>query len=339
MSRPLPLLAALALVSAWAPGASAADVEARLKSGERVFGERLDAPEAILAINRKVWTRNGLIVGRAEYQRSAIAEMEIVTSLSDLYQKHSAETPDTFDGQYQLAKWCMDRGLQDEAFAHAKRLYARDPKDEVAQGLLQDLGYLLDEGQWIKRADYAAKHGMVEYEGKLMTPAQVALRKTEIKTGFERDAQAHKVRTLDAAVPPLEKRLADSKARVEKLKADLQANKAEEAKAKQVAAKNKATLDASPYAQKAKDIEKAITDAGKVVDTASKSLQQSKDELAAGKTALDTCEQATVAAHKAYVDSWPAGQIPATGSVPAASVDPAPAPLAAAPAANPTKAK
>jgi hypothetical protein len=333
----LPIL--LAACSMMSGTALAADVEARLKTGERVFGELLSDDASLVAINRKVWTRNGLIVGRVEYPKKSIDTMETVTSLPDLYQKRAAETPDTFDGQYSLARWCMDRGLQDEAYAHAKKLYDHDPKDEVTRQLLEDLGYVLDDGEWVKRAVYAAKHGMTEYEGKLMTPGQVDLRKAEVKAAYERDAAARKLKVLDNSIAPAEKKITEAGARVDKLRQDLAQCKADEAKAKQGGqggqggqGKNKAPVDTSTFVARQKELDKSIAEAQKNVDAANKNAQKARDDAAAGKIALEKAEAAADAAHKAYVESWPTGQVPAAGSAPAD------APAKADPAAVPDKA-
>ncbi len=85
-----------------------------------------------------------------------------------------------------LARWCFERGLNDQAFEHAKRLYDDDPTDKVTGELLTTFGYVLDGTTWVKEAEYAKTHGMVIFEGRLQTPEQVDLRRKDAKADLER---------------------------------------------------------------------------------------------------------------------------------------------------------
>jgi hypothetical protein len=329
--RPLVPLALL-LIATVTP-ARAGDVEMRLTTGERVFGELIsDTPDSV-TINRKVWTKNGLIAGRADYAHGRIAAMEPVASLDDLYAKHSAEVPDTYDGQFSLAKWCADRGLHDQAFATAKKLYDRDPSDQVTKDLLGELGYVFDGGQWVKESDYAAKHGLVIYDGKMLTPEQVELRKAAIKADVDRDNAVTAQRSLDGKVAQAEHRVADAKAYLDKLKQQQNDYKKEEAQSKknggqrngggggggggrnqqgQQQQQNGGVNVDEDYTDLIKQLDKKIADAQKSIDAANKDLATAKDNQAKGKDAVDAAQKAADAAHQAVTDSMPKDDAPKT---------------------------
>jgi hypothetical protein len=154
----------------------AVDVEVLLTSGERAFGGLVSDRNGELVIDRRIWNPHGSMIQRVSWTRSRVARIEVVSSLEDLYRQRAASSEPTYDGQYSLARWCLERGLQDHAFERAKALWDREPSDEVARQLLEDIGYLLDGAQWLSRADYTAKYGLVSWEGRLMSQAEADAR-------------------------------------------------------------------------------------------------------------------------------------------------------------------
>jgi hypothetical protein len=345
------LLGALLVLAALAPWAAAGDVEVHLVNGDRLYGELVSDTPQTVTINRKIWTRNGQIGGKAELSRERVAQIEPVTSLEDLYTRHAAETGDTFDAQYTLARWCYERSLQDHAFVHAKRLYDRDHSDEITKQLLQEIGYVLDDdGTWLKEADYAQKHGMVVYEGKLMTPQQVELRKASAKADLDRDAAVSKSHALDGSAALADKRVKEAQDRVDRLKQDEQQEKQQQAQAKaKNAAANRArnrgpnqqqqqpaqqTQDdgSDEYADAIKQLEKQIADAQKGVDDAKKLADKAHQDAAAGKAAADQAQKKSDDAKQAFLDAI--AKTPAGGAKPGSDTTAKATPDAAKPTAD-----
>jgi hypothetical protein len=166
---------------------SAAEVEIHLKNGERLYGDLISQDNDQISINHKVWTRGGLMQGPMTVFRTTVLDMVPADDLMALYSKRDKAATDAYDQQYSLARWCFERGLQQQAFDHAKRLYEDDPSDQVTQELITTFGYVLDNGTWVKEADYAKSHGLVNFEGRLVTPAQVDLRRKDMKADLEKD--------------------------------------------------------------------------------------------------------------------------------------------------------
>jgi hypothetical protein len=193
--RPLLIAAVFILVSR----AAAADVEVLLISGERCFGALVSDRDGELTIDRRVWSIRGSITSRVTWPRGRVAKVEPVPSLEALYQQRAAAAEKSYDGQYSLARWSLERGLQDHAYAIAKGLWEHEPGDEVTRQLLEDIGYLLDGQQWLPRADYAAKYGLVSYEGRLMSQAEADARKAHTAAAQRAQAAEQKIGELEAA--------------------------------------------------------------------------------------------------------------------------------------------
>jgi hypothetical protein len=196
--RPLLAFAAAAVIL-MACRATAVDVEVLLTSGERCYGTLIADRDGELTIDRRVWSLHGTMSNHVTWPRGRVAKVQTVGSLEALYQERAAAAEKTYDGQYSLARWCLERGLQDHAFAIAKALWDREPGDDVTRQLLEDTGYLLDGQQWLTRADYAARHGLVSYEGKLMSQAEADARKAHTTAAQRAQAAEQRIADLEAA--------------------------------------------------------------------------------------------------------------------------------------------
>ncbi|MBA3707282.1 MAG: hypothetical protein H0W83_00510 [Planctomycetes bacterium] len=189
----------LLLALCQAPAASADHVEVVLKNGDRIYGELNKDESDSITVARRLWAKGGCSTQLITYPRPRITSITVVASLADLYKARAVAAADTFEDQWVLVHWCLDRGLDEEALAHARRVYAFDPKDNFARKLLEDdLGCVLDGGVWIRRTDYANRHGLVLYGGKLMTPAEIELRKAHSASVAALAVAEDKVKDLDA---------------------------------------------------------------------------------------------------------------------------------------------
>ncbi len=214
-----PIARAAALLLAIAPSASlaAADVELRTANGDRLYGQVISQDNGSITINHIVWTRGGMLQGPLTIQRDHIIENEPADSLPALYARHAKAAKDSYASQYALAKWCFERGLIDQAFATAHKLYTDDPSDEVTQELIKGFGYVLDNGAWIKEADYAKSHGLTAFEGRLLTPEQIAARKADLKAALARDEAESHQHQLDSMVLSDTRRLKEAKDKLTEL--------------------------------------------------------------------------------------------------------------------------
>jgi hypothetical protein len=79
-----------------------------------------------------------------------------------------------------MAEWCRERKLRDEARQHWERILELQPNHDEARAAL---GFRQNDGQWMTRDDVMASRGMVQYEGRFVTPQHVELldRQKELK--------------------------------------------------------------------------------------------------------------------------------------------------------------
>jgi hypothetical protein len=301
----VPLLMAML---ASAPVLSAGDVEVRLANGDSVFGELISQDATEVVIIRHRWTHGGMITGKVSYPHAQVAQVTPVPDLKAFYAAKDKATPDTYDGQYALVKWCQDRGLTDEAYAHAKHLYDRDPSDAITIKLLEDLGYVLDHGVWQKEADFAKSHGLVEYDGRYMLAAEADARKALIKANSDHDAASHRVKMAQAQVDYDQRRQDDSAKHLAQIQANIKAQADADAKAAAAAAKAQGQQQPPPPADAAGTKPKpppedpTVTYLKKEAADLGKITKKDSDELAAATAAL-TAADATVASDEQAVDA------------------------------------
>ena len=112
------------------------------------------------------------------------ADQDRVAALAE-YDARRGQTPDTADAHWRLALWCEQRKLPDEARAHLTAVTRLDPSREAA---------------W-KRL------GCKRYQGRWMTPEQIAAEKAEA------DAQQRADRHWNSHLKALKRRLGGEQTR------------------------------------------------------------------------------------------------------------------------------
>ena len=357
-TRPRGILVPLLFVVLMAaPAMQAGDVEVRLANGDSVFGELIHQDVNEVVINRRHWTHSGMVTGRVTYQHAQVTLVTPVPDLKAFYAAKDKATPDTYDGQYALVKWCQDRGLTDEAFAHAKHLYDRDPSDAITIKLITDLGYVLDHGVWEKDDAFAKSHGLVDYEGRYMLAAEADARKDLIKAVNDDEAAVRRTKSAQAQVDYDQRRQDDSANHLAQVQAEVRAQAQAEAKAAADAAKaqgQSAPAPATPApgsATKPKPppedptvvgIKRELTDLQKITKKDSDELSAATAAQATADAAVATDEQAVdadaiqtaaitgkPAPPPLYHPPAPADNADTPADPPAAApADPAPAPAA-----------
>jgi hypothetical protein len=79
------------------------------------------------------------------------------------YMERRVKSPETADGQWKLALWCEDAGLQDQAAVHFLRVVKLDPRREAAW---KRLGYKRTGGRWVKPEVLTAERAEVEAQSR-----------------------------------------------------------------------------------------------------------------------------------------------------------------------------
>jgi hypothetical protein len=144
-----------------------------LKNGGEVVGETLERSEegvyAIRTADGAEITLERALVERIVPQDEAAAE----------YLRRSRAMLDTAEAHRELAAWCREHRLLDEADHHLARVAELDPSDEDA---LRSLGYQRVGNRWLTRDELMAERGMVFYEGKWRTQQDAAIRERNKQT-------------------------------------------------------------------------------------------------------------------------------------------------------------
>ncbi|MAT73041.1 MAG: hypothetical protein CMJ58_26455 [Planctomycetaceae bacterium] len=165
-------LAAAVCACATTAGASADIYE--LEGGGEVRGELVGRGDDEAYIVR---TDDGAQVA---LPRDEIARIVAVDDTLAEYQRRARSTPDTAAGQRELAQWCKEHQLAEEAALHWERLLDFVPDDEEA---MISLDYQRVGGRWMTREELMARRGMILYEGKYRTAQHIALRQRDDAQG------------------------------------------------------------------------------------------------------------------------------------------------------------
>ena len=74
----------------------------------------------------------------------------------------------TVDAHRELADWCRGNRLTQQRREQLEAIVAISPNDEAAN---RELGHRLLDGDWVSEGEWAAERGLVEYEGRFVSPA------------------------------------------------------------------------------------------------------------------------------------------------------------------------
>lgn len=114
--------------------------------------------------------------GRMSIPRSQIGRVDTISADESEYVKRSRSAPDTVEAHWELAEWCNQRKMRNQARLHLERILELDPNHDQARGLL---GYRKKDGQWMTRDDVMDGRGLVAYEGRYVTRQHVELLERE----------------------------------------------------------------------------------------------------------------------------------------------------------------
>jgi hypothetical protein len=139
----------------------------QLRSGGQVSGREVARLET-----------GGYVIHTAQGARITLTKSQIqkIVRKDDRLQEYSDRSRailDTAPAHRQLAQWCKQEGLKQQATHHLKRLLELDPQDEAAR---LSLGYQRVGTQWLTRKELMAARGMRFYDGSYRTAQDIALR-------------------------------------------------------------------------------------------------------------------------------------------------------------------
>jgi len=109
-------------------------------------------------------------LGTVEIPRSSIKSIERGKSWIDVYrQKWMAVDHEDPEARVELALWAKKRRLDKEAELEFEQILEIDPDNATAR---RNLGYEKLAGRWVQSEEAKLARGMVEYQGRWMTPQE-----------------------------------------------------------------------------------------------------------------------------------------------------------------------
>jgi hypothetical protein len=213
-----------------------AEEEILLVSGERVSGEVISENGSSLELRRLVLVKHNAVQATVTIAKDQITHREKVPSAAAQYLARAKDTPDTLEGHVALARWSISHCLVKEAADNAKRADDIDSDNLLVTRLFKDLGYVKEKDAWVREDEYLAANGLVDYMGRIMTPAEA-----EKAKAIYADTQEHDAATQ--AVKDDEFYLAHGEDKIKELTDKLDKEKADQSKAKDEATAAKTRID------------------------------------------------------------------------------------------------
>ena len=136
-----------------------------LASGGRIEGE-IANPDESPRVNYVIKTESG---GQVTLARAQVKEILRQTDAEAEYEKVRPQFADTAEGQFALAEWCREHGLERLRNKHLKRVIELDPGHKEAHRLLHHF-------QGKSQREFWEKQGYVLYQGDWMSPQEVELK-------------------------------------------------------------------------------------------------------------------------------------------------------------------
>ncbi len=169
--------AAWFVIICWLAAASCpADVFV-LRSGGRIDGELLNPDEN---------PRERFVVridggGTVTLQAGQVQQILRARPEEAEYQRLRPSYPDTVEGQWALAEWCLENRLLDQRQQHLQRIIELEPDHGEAR---RALGYSQFDGQWMTQDEVMADRGYLRYQGRWRTRQEIELleRNRELET-------------------------------------------------------------------------------------------------------------------------------------------------------------
>jgi len=139
-----------------------------LRSGGRIEGDLINSDEnprtsyVISLPSGGQLTLDAAVVEKVQPVRPELAE----------YEKVRRQSPDTVEGQLQLADWCRDHNLLAQRKKHLERVLQLDPDQAKARSLL---GYQKVKDKWMTLEERMADEGKVKRDTKWITRQEAEL--------------------------------------------------------------------------------------------------------------------------------------------------------------------
>jgi hypothetical protein len=139
----------------------------QLASGGQIDGQLVNVDRQARD-NYVVRTADGL---QLTFTAAAIKRFVPQTKAEADYERFLKKMPASAEGNWTMAQWCSDNGLNNLRDVHLNEVLAHDPEHKKAR---LALGYTSLDGKWVKTEDWNRQQGYIYYRGAWRTPQDAA---------------------------------------------------------------------------------------------------------------------------------------------------------------------
>jgi hypothetical protein len=162
------LSALTALLAVCAGGASLRAETFVLATGGRIEGQLLNADQS---------PRQSYVVALATgckvtFSKSQVTRVLAANSVEGQYEQYLQKMPDTAEGHWKMAEWCVRNNLSAQREFHLREVARLDPGHEKAH---LALGFTNIDGRWVRPDEHNKRLGYVKFQGAWRTPQDVAI--------------------------------------------------------------------------------------------------------------------------------------------------------------------
>ena len=141
-----------------------------LNNGGRVVGDLLNRDES----PRATYVIKTSAGGEVTLERSQVQRVLHPTAAELEYERIAPTYPDTVEGQWKLAAWCLEHGLVSLRKPHLERVIELDSDHVEAR---RALGFSRIDGKWVTQEDRMKSNGYVLYKGRWRMPQEIEVLK------------------------------------------------------------------------------------------------------------------------------------------------------------------
>ncbi len=245
-------------------------VEVFFVNGDSTRGVVVSKTAETLVLHVTIESKGTRIAADRSYP---MAQVKLIATLADEYRMRATNTPNSPVEQAELARWCREHGLNEEARGHALKALDAEPVNRDAQNTMHQLGLFDLDGSWENIDTWLAAKKLVRFDGMAMDEAT----REQLKT-------LNQKRAVDAAAA------IEAKQTVESL-----TNLSAAAKERLIKI-DKSSAEATTAVSTADSRQKAVDSAKQAVANASKRVEESGKSTAAGNQSQEQQKRAAATA-------------------------------------------
>ncbi len=145
-----------------------------LHNGGQVRGDLVNREQS----PRKTYVIKTPAGGQVTLEAEQVKEVKKQTLVEMKYDQIRDSYPDTLEGQWELAEWCMENRLPKQRKTHLERVVELDPEHAAAR---RALGYSHIQGRWVTQEKQMTENGYVRYKNTWVLPQEVEIKEQERK--------------------------------------------------------------------------------------------------------------------------------------------------------------